>query len=131
MHCALVLQFAGAVRAAGSLDADLALAEGAHLGGGFRGSFFLLLQVLGLVGSLHDDEEHQGGKQEFNNHSREGDQRSGPGGSAVFDLGQALNNRVQEDFHNRGNNLAKGAAQDNGDSQVDNIAFERKCFKLV
>ena len=71
------------------------------------------------------------GQQELNNHSREGDQGADETGSAFGGLGQALEDGVQEDLHHSGDDLAKRAAQDHGDSQVNNIAFECKCFKLV
>jgi hypothetical protein len=84
----------------------------------------------GLVGSLHDSEEDQRGQQELNHHSREGDQGAGESGSAVLQLRQALNNGVQEDFHDRGNDLVEGGAQNHGYSQIQDIALNGKLFEL-
>ena len=55
----LLFQFAGAVRAAGGLEGNLALAEGANLGGGSGGlGFGLLLEVLGLVHGFMADMDY-------------------------------------------------------------------------
>ena len=131
MNCELVFDLAGAVRAAGRLDVDLALAEGADLGGGFRGRFlFLLLQALRLVGGLHDREQDQRGQQELNDHRGKLDQRSGPGRSAGFNRGQARDDRVQEDLHHSGDDLTEGSAQNDGDRQIQDVTLHCKLFEL-
>ena len=118
------------MRAAGRLDVDLAHAEGALLGGGSRGSFFLLLHILGLVESLDDREEDQRGQQEFHHNGKERNQASDETCSAVLQLRQCFQNRRQENVDHGGNDLVERAAQNHGHSQFKYVALKREFLEL-
>ena len=94
------------------------------------GSFFLLLQVLGLVGSLDDQEKDQRGQQELNHNRGKADKASHKTGTAVFHLRQGLENRVQEDLHHSGDDLVERRAQDHGNRQIQDITLHCEILEL-
>ena len=129
-----LVQLARAVRAAGRLDVDLALAEGANLGGGIRRLLFLLLDVLGRVHRLDDQEQHEGRDDEADDRADKGsDRRTGSPGAfrQVNGLGQDSIQQGLDEVGDQGvNDGLEGSTDDDTDSHVDSIATFHKCAEF-
>ena len=121
--------------AAHSLDGDLTLAVGAHLGGGLLrlgGRFGLFVQG---VDKLDHNEQHKGNDEEVDD---------GVDELADLDAGAAQTNdhigkiclekqadqRVDDVLHQRGDNCGEGTADDNAHCHVQHVAAHGKCLEL-
>ncbi len=135
-----LFEFAGAVRAAQRLDVDLALAEGAFLGGGSCRGSRLLGESLCLVHGLDEQEQDKRHQQEVDDGGNEVAvcQNSGIFAFAEFDdpvcevdpAGQCAEERHQNVIDEGIDDALEGTAYDNADCQVHYIAFGDERFEL-
>lgn len=132
-----LLQFAGAVRAAGSFQRDLAEAVGAFLGGGGSGSSRLLADAHQLVHATDQAEQHEGGDDEVDHRGQEGRSRQTPGpGHTLADLARGaghdqVQQRVNEIGRQGSHNAGERAANDNADGHIQHIAAQSKLFEIL
>ena len=136
----VLLEFAGAVRAARSLDIDLALAVRALLGGGGCRSLGLLSDVLRLVERFNDKEQNKRHQQEVDHCGNEisvgercgvflaaeSDSPMGEIDSAGDRTEDRHNDVIDEGIHD----ALECAADDNTDCQIENIALADELFEL-
>ena len=121
--------------AAHSLDGDLALAVGAHLGGG-------LLRLGGLgrlsvqgVDKLDHNEQHKGHDEKVDDGVDElADLDAGAAQSddhiGKIRLEEQADQRVDDVLHQRGDNCGEGTADDNAHCHVQHVAAHGKCLEL-
>ena len=120
--------------AAGSIQGNAVLAEGANLGGGSSGGFRLLTDIHQRVDPLDDQEKNKSGNNKGRNRSQEvcaGGADVFPGIEIPIPGEDSIEKGLDKVCGQSRNDGGKGAADDNADCHIQNVTAKGKFLKFL
>ena len=118
--------------AAGCVDGDLTLTEGALLGSGSSGSGLLLSDLEESHNALQQEEEDECGQNEVDDSGDEGSEARTEGVNPAFPVpGEKRGQKgLNEIGGQSGNDGGKGTADDDADCHIQYVSAKCKLFKI-
>ena len=118
--------------AAGRVDGDLTLAEGALLGGGSSGSGLLLSDFQKSHNALQQEEEDESGQNEVDHSGDEGSEARTEGVNPAFPVpGENCSQEGLNEIRGQcGYDGGKGTADDDADCHIQNVSAQGEFFNI-